>query len=78
VGTANSLEQFVVRSAEPGSTIHTDGWEAYNGLQSLGYRHKVTVLRGKEKRPHESMPRVHRAEAVDSRNSPGIHQQCTP
>ena len=72
--SANSLEQFVVRSIEPGSTIHTDGWEAYNGLESLGYRHKVTVLRGKQKKPHELMPRVHRVASLLKRWILGTHQ----
>ena len=43
-----SLHTFVVDHIEPGSTVHTDGWEGYNGLEDIGgYKHKVTVLRGK-------------------------------
>ncbi|MBA7576856.1 IS1595 family transposase ISBeb4 [subsurface metagenome] len=25
----------------PGSTIHTDAWPSYNGLEKKGYKHKV-------------------------------------
>ena len=29
-----------------GSIVHTDGWDGYYGLESKGYIHDVTVLRG--------------------------------
>jgi transposase-like protein len=39
-----SLHPFIEESIEPGSLIHTDGWDGYNGIDATGYRHKVTVL----------------------------------
>ena len=45
--SAASLGAFVEEAIEPGSLVHTDGWEGYAGLEKKGYRHEVTVLRGK-------------------------------
>ncbi len=45
--SAASLEAFVEEAIQPGSLVHTDGWEGYAGLENKGYRHEVTVLRGK-------------------------------
>jgi transposase-like protein len=55
-----SLTGFVEEAVEPGSTVHTDGWQAYNGLRTLGYVHDVTVLHGAGKAATELLPRVHR------------------
>src|SRR5437879_3114747 len=59
--SAESLVPFVRDSVEPGSVIHTDGWLGYLPLESKGYKHQVTFLKGKKKKtPSELMPRVHR------------------
>ncbi len=58
-----SLHCFVSDHVEPGSLIHTDGWEGYDGLRDIGFRHKVTVLKRKKREAHELMPRVHRVAA---------------
>jgi len=39
--SAPSLEGAVKGSVEPGSTVHTDGWEGYGQLSKMGYVHKV-------------------------------------
>src|SRR6266576_426770 len=59
--SAASLVPFVQDSVEPGRVIHTDGWLGYLPLESRGYEHEVTVLKGKKKPPSELMPRVHLA-----------------
>ena len=38
---ADQLLSLIQEHVSPGSTIYTDGWAAYNGLTSLGYRHFV-------------------------------------
>jgi transposase-like protein len=43
--SAESLEGAVLETIEPGSVIKTDGWDGYNGLRSLGYKHKVIRAR---------------------------------
>jgi len=57
--SASSLEPFVEESIEPGSMVHTDGWEGYAGLEEKGYQHKVTVLARRKKSASELLPRVH-------------------
>jgi len=57
--SAASLVPFVQGSVEPGTVIHTDGWLGYLPLESKGYEHEVTFLKGKKKTPSDLMPRVH-------------------
>jgi transposase-like protein len=72
--SAASLIPFVQHSVEPGSVIHTDGWLGYEPLETNGYRHSVTVLRGRERSPSELMPRVHRVVSLLKRWLLGTHQ----
>jgi hypothetical protein len=51
--SADSLMPFVRDSIEPGSVVHTDGWLGYLPLESKGYKHDVTFLRG-TRRLHRS------------------------
>jgi transposase-like protein len=69
-----SLVPFVQDSVAPGSVIHTDGWLGYLPLQSKGYEHEVTFLKGKKKTPSELMPRVHRVISLLKRWLIGTHQ----
>jgi len=39
--SAKHLEPAVSQAVEPSSTVHTDGWGGYNGLEGLGYQHNV-------------------------------------
>jgi len=72
--TAGSLEPFVEDSIEPGSTVHTDGWQGYAGLDKKGYAHEVTVLRGRRKEASKLLPRVHRVISLLKRWLLGTHQ----
>ena len=69
-----SLVPFVQDSVEPSSVIRTDGWLGYLPLESKGYKHEVTVLKGKKKTPSELMPRVHLAISLLKRWLMGTHQ----
>ena len=73
--SAASLQGFIQDAIEPGSVVHTDGWEGYRNLEQEGYRHEVTVLRnaGKEAAVR-LMPRVHRIAALLKRWLLGTHQ----
>jgi transposase-like protein len=73
-GSAESLMPFVQDSVETGSVVHTDGWLGYLPLESKGYVHEVTFLRGKKKSPSELMPRVHRVVSLLKRWLMGTHQ----
>ena len=72
--TAGSLEPFVEDSIDPGSTVHTDGWQGYAGLDKKGYDHEVTVLRGRRKEASKLLPRVHRVISLLKRWLLGTHQ----
>ena len=58
--SGTSLVGFVAGAVEPGSTVHTDGWQAYNGLPAAGYGHEVSRLTGSSEPATELLPRVHR------------------
>ena len=73
--SAVSLQQFIRGAIEPGSVVHTDGWEGYRSLGENGYRHKVTILRGQGKDAAiELLPRVHRVAGLLKRWLLGTHQ----
>lgn len=72
--SAESLMPFVSESVAPGSTVHTDGWAGYLSLAGKGYRHDVTIVKGKKKTASELMPRVHRVISLLKRWLMGTHQ----
>lgn len=72
--SAQSLHAFVQACIEPGSTIHTDGWQGYNGIEAKGYTREVTVITGRKERASELMPRVHRVASLLQRWLLGTHQ----
>ena len=57
--SARSLEPFIEESIDPGSVVHTDGWEGYAGLEEKGYQHEVTILARRKESASELLPRVH-------------------
>jgi transposase-like protein len=67
-----SLQGFIRESIEPGSVVHTDGWDAYGEL--AGYRHQATVLKGRAPSALELLPRVHRVASLLKRGLLGTHQ----
>jgi len=72
--SAWNLCRFVSQSVEPGSTVHTDGWEGYHGLEAMGYQHEVTVLSRRKESASELLPRVHRVVSLMKRWLAGTHQ----
>ena len=73
-GSADSLQTFVKETIAPGSLVHTDGWHGYDGLKAAGYRHRVTLLRGREALAMKCLPRVHRVASLLKRWLLGTHQ----
>jgi len=69
--SVDSLTDFITEAIEPGSTVHTDGWRGYAGVEVAGYDHEVTLLRGKKQTASELMPRVHRVASLLKRHPPG-------
>ena len=66
-----SLHGFIAESIEPGSTVRTDGLNAYLGL--TGYIHDRQVQRRQPKGTH-LLPRVHRVVSLLKRWMLGTHQ----
>lgn len=59
-----SLVPFLEEVVEPGSTIRTDGWAGYAGLEKKGFRHEVTKLTEEEQPAHVVFPSVHRVASL--------------
>jgi transposase-like protein len=72
--SGSSLLPFIEAAVEPGSKVHTDGWQGYNDLKDKGYKHRVTNISRSEKLAHELMPRVHTVAALLKRWLLGTHQ----
>jgi transposase-like protein len=72
--SANDLHAFVTDCIEPGSTVHTDGWQGYAGLKKKGYDHEVTSIRGRHKEVSTLLPRVHLVVSLLKRWLTGTHQ----
>ena len=72
--SANSLHPFVLDCIEPGSTVHTDGWQGYAGLEKKGFEREVSPTRGRKKDASKLLPRVHRVAALLKRWLLGTHQ----
>jgi len=77
--SAKSLVGFITDVVEPGSTIHTDGWSGYAGLENNGYAHEATAqgrldIPGAEE---DLLPRVHRVVSLLKRWLMGTHQGAT-
>ena len=68
------LHGFIQEAVEPDSTIHTDGWEGYVGLEALGYRHEYDFVATSSQSASELLPRVHRVAALLKRWLMGTYQ----
>jgi transposase-like protein len=69
--TRASLHGFIAQTIEPGSTIRTDGLQAYRELS--GYAHERCVQRRQPEGEH-LLPRVHRVVSLLKRWLLGTHQ----
>jgi transposase-like protein len=72
--TQDSLIPFIEAVVEPGSTVHTDGWQAYWTVPEHGYTHERTVMRKQNDPAHVVMPGVHRVASLLQRWLLGTHQ----
>jgi len=71
---APSLQGFIVDVVQPGSLIHTDGWQGYASIAAKGFRHRVTVTRTSDQPAHIPFPGVHRVASLLKRWCLGTHQ----
>jgi transposase-like protein len=75
--SAASLHPFVTDFVEPGTTVITDGWQGYCGLDKLGYIHdrrSQRTARACGEDPGELLPGVHRVASLAKRWLLGTHQ----
>jgi len=72
--SSSSLVPFVEDSVAKDSVVHTDGWLGYLPLESKGFRHEVTFLKGKKETASELLPRVHLVISLLKRWLLGTHQ----
>jgi transposase-like protein len=72
--SAASLGAFVVESVAPGTVVHTDGWDGYVRLSSLGYLHAVSLLHHSRQTASQALPRVHGVISLLKRWLLGTHQ----
>ena len=57
--STHDLEQFVSQNVEYGARVTTDGWQGYDGLSNLGYKHRSVVMDGDPKRADDWLPMIH-------------------
>jgi len=72
-----SLHPFVTDFVAPGSTVITDGWQGYCGLDQLGYIHQPRSQRAARaggEDPSVLLPGVHRVASLAKRWLLGTHQ----
>ena len=65
---------LIEASVDPGSTIHTDGWQGYAGIDKKGYGHEISLIRGRPKEANKLLPHVHRVASLLKRWLLGTHQ----
>ena len=75
--SAATLHQFIADHVEIGSTVITDGWSGYLGIEAAGYVHdrrsqRAAAARGRD--PAQLLPGVHRIAALAKRWLLGTHQ----
>jgi len=72
--SGESLESAVQEMLEPGAIVKTDGWNGYNGLKSIGYRHRI--VRKTADVGENLLPLCHREAALIKRWLAGTHQEA--
>lgn len=71
---AADLIPFVLKVAEPGSIIQTDGWSGYNEITEHGYQRVKKVTSPSKDPAHITMPGVHMIASLLKRWLLGTHQ----
>jgi transposase-like protein len=75
--SAACLHPFVTDHVAPGSTVITDGWQGYSGIEQLGYtrdRRSQRAARARSEDPGSLLPGVHRVASLAKRWLLGTHQ----
>jgi hypothetical protein len=54
-----TLTTFVTDNVTPRSVIRTDGWQGYNDLAGIGYKHNILALGGDPEKAEKHLPMIH-------------------
>ncbi|KKM79193.1 hypothetical protein LCGC14_1352330 [marine sediment metagenome] len=54
-----ALEAFTLENIEPGAFVTTDGWQGYDGLPTLGYKHRQVTMGGDPEQAEKWLPMIH-------------------
>ncbi len=69
--SSEELEDLIEENIEPDSETVTDGWDGYNGLEELGYRHRTKIAKAHRDASVE-LPLVHRVTSLLKRFIGGV------
>jgi len=72
--SSKSLIPFIRNEVAPGSTVVTDSWSGYTGLEELGFVHNKINIADSGDPAHVSLPGVHRVASLLKRWLLGTHQ----
>jgi transposase-like protein len=70
--SSETIKNATLEMIEPGSTIHTDGWDSYNLLTQSGYFHEP--LKHAQSESGDATPLAHRVASLLKRWWLGTHQ----
>lgn len=54
-----TLEPFVQDNVKLDTEVRTDGWNGYDNLEKLGYKHKPIVVNGDHSKTEQHLPMIH-------------------
>ncbi len=72
-----TLGDWLAATVEPGTIIHTDGWNGYAGLSSLGFDHRPIAQRWRTEERQVILPRAHRTLANLKTWLQGTHRSAS-
>ena len=72
--TKKTLHEFVQGTLKTDTTVHTDGWRGYLGLERSGYSHIRAIADKEPLQAHDLLPSVHRIFSLLKRWLLGTHQ----
>jgi transposase-like protein/ribosomal protein L37AE/L43A len=71
--SSDSIHPFIAENIEKGSTLITDGWSGYSGIESKCYTQKIHIQTGTVD-PHKLLPHIHTIASLLKRWLLGTHQ----
>ena len=72
-GSADSIHPFITENIETGSTLITDGWNGYRGIENKGFARKIHVQKNEDD-TDKLLPHIHTISSLLKRWMLGTHQ----